>query len=265
MQVPIIGMDCPSCALSIEKEVKKLPGVKRINVNVTTGNAFVEFDPSTVRTTEIIDAIKSAGYRTGKATLRLGIKGMYCASCVTKIEDELRRTPGVLSADVNLATESATIEYLSSNIKISDVKKVIYSLGYEVIEPEGRSVPPQVEDQDETELVRRQEYRTLMRKFIFAAAISVPVVIFSYPSLFGLPSQVQKGTEAMRYISMMIGLITLPVMFWSGSQFFTGMWAAFKNRSANMNTLVATGVSAAWLYSTVAVLFPSIFPKKRTC
>ncbi|MGB9773037.1 MAG: copper ion binding protein [Bacteroidota bacterium] len=142
MQVPIIGMDCPSCALSIEKEVKKLPGVKRINVNVTTGNAFVEFDPSTVRTTEIIDAIKSAGYRTGKATLRLGIKGMYCASCVTKIEDELRRTPGVLSADVNLATESATIEYLSSNIKISDVKKVIYSLGYEVIEPEGRSVPP---------------------------------------------------------------------------------------------------------------------------
>jgi len=91
----------------------------------------------------------------------------------------------------------------------------------------------------------------------------LPAILFSYPDLWGLPAAFQKGTTLLNYIWIGMGLLSLPVMFWSGSQFYTGAWAAFKNRSANMHTLIATGISAAWLYSIVAVLFPGIFPTEQ--
>ena len=261
LKLSIVGMDCAACAISIEKQVRNMDGVKKINVNLTSENAFVEYIPSRVSAQQIADAIGSAGYRVGKETLKLGIGGMHCASCVTKIEDELKRTPGVLSASVDLASESALIEYLPSTVQMKPVKQVIDKLGYKTFD----SAPPRngkgEEEMDETQKAHLQEYKSLMRKFIFAAVVSVPILFFSYPQLFGLPAALQEGSETLRYIWMAMALITLPVMFWSGSQFYTGAWAGFKNRSANMHTLIAVGISAAWIYSTIAVFFPQIFPK----
>ncbi|WP_198409595.1 copper-translocating P-type ATPase [Limnochorda pilosa] len=110
----------------------------------------------------------------------------------------------------------------------------------------------------------RREYRTLMAKFWFAAIVSVPVLLVAYPELpwlyvpylFG---DVSEGT--VRLLWALSGLVTLPVLFYSGRQFFTGAWGAFKHHMADMNTLIALGTSAAWLYSTVATLVPSIFPE----
>jgi Cu+-exporting ATPase len=263
LQIPIVGMHCVSCTVNIEKEIRKLPGVKKANVNYSTENAYIEFDPQVVRADKILGAIKSAGYRTGKSTLKLGIRGMYCASCITRIETELMRTPGVLFASVDLATEAATVEYLPTSAKIADIKAVIERLGYPTIEsgtPAKAVSKAEEEPVDENQLARQKEYRTLIRKFLFSAIISLPFIVFSYPDLFGLPAQFQKGSDTLRYIWMAMGLLSLPVMFWSGSHFFTGSWAAFKNRSANMHTLIATGITAAWLYSTVAAIFPGIFP-----
>lgn len=93
--------------------------------------------------------------------------------------------------------------------------------------------------------------------------LSLPVILFSYPDLWGLPAGFQKGTELLRLIWFGMSILALPVMLWSGSQFYTGAWAAFKNRSANMHTLIATGITAAWLYSTFATLFPEIFPSEK--
>ncbi|HAB54028.1 MAG TPA: heavy metal translocating P-type ATPase, partial [Ignavibacteriales bacterium] len=113
---------------------------------------------------------------------------------------------------------------------------------------------------DENQLARAKEYKTLMNKFIFAAILALPVIFFSYPTVWGLPEQFQMGSSVLRYIWMAMGILALPVMFWSGSQFYTGALAAFKNRSANMHTLIATGISAAWIYSMIATYFPQIFP-----
>jgi Cu+-exporting ATPase len=88
--------------------------------------------------------------------------------------------------------------------------------------------------------------------------VSVPVIYFSYPEIF--PGVPEKGSTALFWIWLTMGVLTLPVLAWSGSQFFIGAWAAFKHRSANMHTLIATGISAAWLYSTTAVAFPGFFP-----
>jgi len=112
------------------------------------------------------------------------------------------------------------------------------------------------EEQDQA-----REYQTLVKKFWFAATISVPVVALSYPSFIPvLRDLLPAGSLQLRIVWGLLGLMTIPVMAWSGSQFFIGIWAALKHRQANMHTLIAIGISAAWLYSGVAVLFPDIFP-----
>lgn len=267
--LPITGMTCSHCAATVKEKIEGLPGITRADVNIPMSEAHVSYKPSEVGVPDIVKAIKAAGYGTEQAKLSLGIRGMHCASCVTKIEDELSRTPGVIKANVDLASESAMIEYIPSMVNISDVKRVVERLGYAAIESgtpqSAMSKPvakPSGEPVDENQAARDREYKTLMRKFIFSAIISVPVIIFSYPRLFGLPDELMPGSDALRYIWIAMGFVTFPVLIWAGSQFYTGMWAALKNRSANMHTLIATGISAAWLYSLVASLFPDIFPKE---
>lgn len=264
LQIPIVGMDCASCVVAIEKELNSLPGVQKATVNYANEKAYVEYCPEEVKTYNLLKAIKKAGYQAGQASLRLGIGGMHCASCVTEIEKELLHTPGVLYASVGLGTESATITYLPSMVNMAGIKRIIQRLGYQIFDAAAPGEPERnaaEEPIDENQLAREREYRTLMRKFLFAGILALPVMFFSYPDLLGLPEQFQRGGELLRYIWMAMGILALPVMFWAGSQFYTGAWAAFKSRSANMHTLIATGISAAWLYSTVAVLFPGLFPE----
>jgi Cu+-exporting ATPase len=275
IQLPIVDMNCASCAVTIEKEIRKLPGVQKAVVNGATEKAYVEFDRSETSVTQIIDAIKKSGYKAGYATLRLGIGGMHCNSCVSQIERELKQTSGVLSASIDLGTESALVKYLPSEVDMPKIKQIIERLGYQTFEASrqpsssgnGQKVDKQEtkaktdeEPMDENQLAREKEYKSLMWKFIFSAVVSIPVMIFSYPDFLGLPDQFQRGTDLLYWIWFSMGVVTLPVMFWAGSHFYTGAWAAFKNRSANMHTLIAVGITAAWLYSTVAVLFPDIFP-----
>jgi P-type Cu+ transporter len=105
------------------------------------------------------------------------------------------------------------------------------------------------------------KYRTLMQKFWFAAAVSVPVMALSYPDLIpGLRDWMPMGSGTRRVVWALLGVVSLPVMLWSGSQFFTGMWDALKHRAANMHTLISIGITAAFLYSVVAVAFPQFFP-----
>ncbi len=261
-EIPIVGMDCASCAVTIEKKVNQLPGVKKATVNAVTEKLFVDYEPEQSSLTEVIGSIKSAGYRVGQAKLLLGISGMHCASCVDTIERELSRTPGVIAASVDLAAETVLIKYVPAAVQISELKNVIEKLGYQTYDS---SRPDMNKDEsvDENQLAREKEYKTLMSKFLFSAFIAIPVMFFSYPELFGLPQQFQRGSDTLRYIWMAMSVLTLPVMFWAGSQFYTGAWAALKARSANMHTLIATGISAAWIYSAVATFFPQIFPKQE--
>ncbi|HKZ75801.1 MAG TPA: heavy metal translocating P-type ATPase, partial [Actinomycetota bacterium] len=110
---------------------------------------------------------------------------------------------------------------------------------------------------------RRREYRTLMRKFWVSAAISLPVVLLSYPWLVpGLRdvSWAARGSDGLLWAWRGLGVLTLPVLVWGGSRFFEGLWAAARSRAANMHTLIGVGIAAAWLYSSVAVIAPGIFP-----
>ena len=192
-------------------------------------------------------------------TARLGIDGMHCASCVARVEQELERTPGVVEAAVNLLGEDATVSYVPQTTDVAELEEAVRRAGY-TPRPAPAAGEDAIERQDRD---REREYRMLMRKFWVAAVISVPVVVLSYPDLFGLDgwSFFAKGADSLWWVWRALGLVTLPVMVWSGGQFYTGAQQALRHRTANMYTLIALGISAAWLYSTVAVWWPSIFPK----
>jgi Cu+-exporting ATPase len=195
------------------------------------------------------------------STTRLGVDGLHCASCVSRVESALSATPGVLEANVNLASEEATVRYLPAQADLGDLEAAIERAGYKLRRSE--AAPEDALGRQERD--RGREYRTLMRKFWFAAAIAAPVALLSYPGVFGLDrwAAFEEGSDSLLWIWRVLGVLTLPVLVWAGGQFFTGAWQALRHRSANMHTLISIGISAAWMYSTVAVIWPDAFPEER--
>jgi Cu+-exporting ATPase len=177
----------------------------------------------------------------------LPIKGIECASCVQKIERALLQTKGVTRAAVNLATEKAKVEYLPSETKIEEIKRAIESTGYRVID-----VPSTDEGLDPEEEVRKKEYKKL--KIRFSVGLTLGLFIFLGSSRHWFP-----WIPEFLGDNFVLWALATPVQFWIGRQFYIGAWGAFKHRSADMNTLIAVGTSAAYFYSVAATLFPSFF------
>jgi len=242
-----------TCATTIQHALEYLDGVRQARVNVATETVYVTFQPSKTRVAEIIERIEGAGYRVGRDTLRLRVHGMHCASCVAAIEQALRRTPGVLEATVNSGTETATVEYLPSTVDFGALKQAIESTGYFTAE-RLKEEAPEGESED-----RHVEYRSLMKKFWFAAAASIPVLLTAYPEW--VPGLSQLARTTIRWIWAADAVLALAVLFYSGRHFLAGLVSAFKHRSADMNTLIGLGTSAAWLYSAVAIAAPGLFPE----
>ena len=192
------------------------------------------------------------------ASLQLAIKGMTCASCVGTIEAKLKTVAGVHFASVNFANATAQVSFDSNLTKIEMLREAVAEVGYQAAE-----ISEDVEDAAEKdEAEREREYKLLMNKFILAAFVSIPNVILMYPKMIpGLADMLLVGENTERIVWGVMGILTLPVLVWSGGHFYTGMMAALRHRSANMHTLIALGVSAAYAYSVAVVSMPGVFPK----
>ncbi|MBI2237196.1 MAG: cadmium-translocating P-type ATPase [Actinobacteria bacterium] len=189
------------------------------------------------------------------------VDGLDCAACAVTVEKAVSRLPGVGSVAVDPVSGRAAIDFDAAHVSEADLRRSIEAAGYRV-EPNGHPSP--AEEVDREEEARQREYRTLMRKFWVSAAVSIPVVLLSYPWLVpGLKnvSWLARGSDSLYWVWRGLGLLTLPILLWGGSQFYRGLWAAARSRSANMHTLIGVGIAAAWLYSTVAVIWPGIFPE----
>ncbi|MFH1779113.1 MAG: heavy metal translocating P-type ATPase [Candidatus Omnitrophota bacterium] len=165
------------------------------------------------------------------------IEGISCSSCVAKIEHALKRQQGVITANVNFATKKATIEYNPSEINLAGLKKVIENIGYKPLEAE--------ETTDVEEKIRAREYSNLKLKFTISAILTTFILIFSF--------------RATSFIILFI--LTTPVQFWGGWQFFKATYVAAKHKTTDMNTLIAMGTFAAYFYSVVATFYPEFFTK----
>ncbi|MDI6783077.1 MAG: heavy metal translocating P-type ATPase [bacterium] len=244
--LPVTGMSCASCATKIEKSLAKVPGVSNSAVNFATEQAKVVYDPNLTSVDHLISAVKDAGYGVIIDKIELPIAGMSCASCVTKIETALRHHTGIISANINFGTEHATVEYLRTQTSLGEIKRVITSAGpYHVLETN-------VADQER--LIREQEYKKLKTKFIISAILSALIMVGSMAHLRAISHQT---------MYLILFLLTTPVLFWAGNQFLRGFWSATKHLTADMNTLVTVGTSAAYLYSLAVTFIPHWFVRYR--
>ena len=244
---PIVGMSCASCASKIQKSLSNLEGVEKANVNFATSKATVLYQPQMVKPKDFISSIRKSGYEVGLASVEIPIQGMHCASCVQNIEKALLRTRGVTKAAVNLATEKARVEYIPSETSLKEIKEVIEQAGYRVLE-----VPPEEEPADVERIVREKEYKKLKLKFFIGMALGILIFLGCSPRWFPWVP------DFLNNFFVLWALAT-PVQFWIGWQFYRGAWNALRHRNADMNTLIAVGTSAAYLYSVAATIFPSFF------
>ncbi len=210
-------------------------------------------------------------------TTRLSLEGLHCSTCAPTVEGVLKEVPGVHSATVSIGTGEAVVIHDRRAAQPETLVRAVEAHGYGVASVDGRMLlsdgtsvvdPTEAGEalaHDEETAAHRREYRRLMRKFWFAAAISVPVMLVAYPELrwlylpYAFVDTVSDDTIWLLFV--ISGIATLPVLFYSGRAFFTGAWAAFRHQSADMNTLIALGTSAAWVYSTFALLLPQLFPE----
>ncbi len=251
VHLPVMGMHESAQAQGLATVLKTLPGVSDVQVNLDTQQAQIDYEPRYVTLAALLETTQAAGYQIGSAEARIGIENMHCASCVNFIEEHLRATPGVLKATVNLATQEASVTYLPEATTLEALHQAIKACGY---------TPHMVDEiaPETPEALHLKEYHQLMRKFIFAALISIPVLLTAYPQF--VPVINAWPMETLRRVWLGTAVLTLPVLLWSGSHFFTGAWEALKHRAANMNTLISLGTGAAWIYSTAVVLLPQVFP-----
>jgi Cu+-exporting ATPase len=249
--LPVEGMTCASCVSHVEDALKEVEGVSQVAVNLATEQATVEFDPERATLNQLIEAVDDSGYKAGAAHMTLNIGGMTCASCVSHVEAALKEVEGVLSANVNLATERATVDYIPGMAALPDMKAAVDDSGYSV-----EGVAGEEGTNDEERLARTKEIKDLRRKVTFAAALGSLIFLGSFKEWFPwMPSFLQNW-----YV---LWALATPVQFWSGWQFYHGAWGALNHKTTNMNTLIAVGTSVAYFYSAAATVFPDFFQVER--
>ncbi len=243
----IKDMHCSSCALTIEKALKKVPGVESANVNYASAKATVSYDNAKANRSMLAEAIEKSGYSVvengsgekGKAVLK--ISGMESQHCVGIIEGTLAKISGVKSYHVNLATEKATVFFDSSKTGSAELIKAIENAGYGAEKATGA---------DAEKDAREKEIGGYKGKFIASFIFSLPLMYLMFSNYFPLPVP-----EIIAVNQAIIQFVLATPVMWVGRDFFTsGFKALLLNRAPNMYSLIAVGVGAAYGYSLAAVI-----------
>lgn len=250
------GMTCASCAQSVEKAIKKLPGVTESNVNLATEKVKVVYDEGVVSVQDIQGAVEDAGYKamTDSVTKTFAVEGMTCASCVQSVEKATQKLPGVLQSNVNLATEKMVIQYDPAALNVGAIKAAVSDAGYEAHEDAATQ-----ESADEDKAKKEQHIKEMWRRFWLSAVFTVPLLLISMGHMFGmpLPAIIDPAVKHTNFALIQL-LLTIPVMILGGKFFTVGFRTLFKGHP-NMDSLVALGTSAAFVYSlaVTALIFAS--------
>lgn len=238
----INGMTCAACANRIEKGLSKIEGVERANVNFALERSTIVYDPDKTNVNEFKERVEKLGYSVVQEKVSFDISGMTCAACATKIEKRISKMDGVANANVNFALETIAVEYDSKQVQTSDMITAVKKLGYELI--------PKQDGQNKMDH-KEQEIKKQQRKFIISLILTAPllwtmVAHFEFLSFIYLPNVLMNPW-------IQLALAT-PVQFIVGAQFYKGAFNALRNKSANMDVLVALGTSAAYFYSLYLTL-----------
>ena len=230
--IKIGGMHCAGCVSSIQKSVSDVPGVNKVEVNLATEKATLEFDQTKVKFDSIEKAIEEIGYKVVYEKLTLKLGGVSDSTDAERVEQKLHQLDGIKSASVNYGSSQVNIEYNSALLSLADIRRKITELGYEIL-----SEDLGVSTQD-------MEARKLKHLFMIGVVFTIPVMLFSYPEVFKfLPAA---GTNIAAYAMFAFASV---VQFVTGSRFYTGAFRIARMRSANMDTLVVLGTTTAYIFS----------------
>lgn len=261
LNISVTGMTCASCSRRVEKVLGKVDGVSEACVNLASEQAAITYDSSQVSPDALLQAIEKAGYGVITEQREFPVTGMTCATCSRRVEKVLNKLPGILSASVNLASEQATVVYAPAETSWSDIKAAVERAGYGVIET---TTADSGDAEDVEAAAREREVAGKRRKLLVGVALGLPLFIISMSRDFGLISPWLIGggasTGHMNYparadlLNWLFLLLATPVQFYSGKDYYIHAWKALKDRTANMDTLVALGSSAAYIYSVVLLV-----------
>ncbi|PGZ52983.1 heavy metal translocating P-type ATPase [Bacillus cereus] len=234
----ISGMTCAACANRIEKGLKKVEGVHEANVNFALEKTKIMYDPTKTNLQQFKEKVEALGYGIVSDKAEFTVSGMTCAACANRVEKRLNKLDGVNKATVNFALESATVDFNHDEVNVNEMKSAITKLGYKL------EVKP--DDQDASTDHRLQEIERQKKKFIISFILSFPLLWamvshFSFTSFIYLPDMLMNPWVQLA--------LATPVQFIIGGQFYVGAYKALRNKSANMDVLVALGTSAAYFYS----------------
>ncbi|SEL13234.1 Cu+-exporting ATPase [Carnobacterium iners] len=247
----IEGMHCASCAQTIEKAVKKLPGVQNSTVNLATEKLTVDYDQSKITDKDILSAVADAGYQANSLDVQKSfvIEGMTCASCAQTVEKAVGKQLGVSTANVNLATEKLHVQYDPKIVSVADIIKTVSDTGYKASEEVDAAMKSE-EEQDK----KARYISSLWKRFWISALFTVPLLYISMGHMLGapLPEFLNPAINPVIFVITQL-VLTIPVVI-LGRNFFTiGFKALFKGHP-NMDSLVALGTSAAFIFSLGATI-----------
>lgn len=244
----LLGMHCAACASKIDTALNQKNGVNEANVNLALEKAYITFDPQIVTKNQLIEAVRDSGYdatsEMTKTIIRIG--GMTCASCSQTIEKALSKTPGIIKANVNLATEKAVVTYDSSEINYEQIKEAINNTGYKALGSAG-----EVSKYDTEVEKQLQKYEIAKKLMKISWYFTIPIIIWMLVEMIG-------GIEwpNRELYNLGILLLAIPPLFWAGRETYTSAFKAVSHRSANMDVLIALGTLSAFLTGPLFFFFP---------
>jgi Cu+-exporting ATPase len=242
-------MTCANCVAAVERNTKKVSGVTNASVNFASEKVTFSYDPALVAdgdvTAEVIERIKRAGYEVPTAELELPLLGMTCANCAATIERRLKKTEGVIDANVNYASEKAVVTYAPGAVTRAELVAAVRKAGYDVVETE---LGEEIEDAEAA--AREAEIAHQKRRLTVGIIFTLPLFILSMARDFSL---VGDWAGAL-WVDWLFFFLATPVQFYVGWDYYVGAYKSLRNGSANMDVLVALGSSVAYFYSVAVLL-----------
>jgi Cu+-exporting ATPase len=246
--LPVAGMTCANCAMNIERTVKKLNGISDAQVNFAAEQASISFDPTQLQVKDVVAKIDGSGYSVPTNKVEFAVTGMTCTNCAANIERALnKKVSGIVNATVNFASERAAVEYIPGVATLQDMITAIEAAGYGVISPEEIS-----EEEDAEQIARQAEIREQTRKFIVGVIFALPLFVWSMARDFGLIG----AWSHAAWVNWFFWALATPVQFYTGWDYYVNGFKSLKNKSANMDVLIAMGSSVAYFYSLALLIFP---------
>ena len=243
--LPVLGMTCASCAGRIERGLRAVPGVAEAAVNLASEQATVRFDPQAVTMAALVRTVEETGYEVPSAQTRLAIEGIVCASCVQRIEKQLRAVPGVAEATVNLATGMAVVSHPLGTVDPPALVQAVEDAGY------GARVLTEEQKAEGIEGARRREVRQWRHRLVLGSLLALPLLGAMVADLWAPHSP---AARLLMNGWLQLTLAT-PIQFVAGWIFYRDSYFNLRARNANMSVLVAMGTTAAYLYSLAGVLW----------